>query len=117
MTPSRCLGRCHLQGGPGTGVRYDVPRAMRLLRRAKDQGVDEALQDIDTLLLTRPEETMRRCSRPGCGQVKAPGSKEARYRVCSGCSERHTRTHYCSEACQAQDWRRHFRVDRCGRAE
>jgi TPR repeat protein len=107
------LGLCHLRGGPGTGVRYDVPCAVRHFRRAAAQGSRQAIVQINKILLSCPERALRRCSRPKCCEVKEPTVGE-RFRVCSGCAERHTRTYYCSEACQKADWRRHHRHDLCG---
>jgi hypothetical protein len=52
---------------------------------------------------------LRACALPGCGATE-PQPKV--FKVCSRCR----RTCYCSQAHQAQDWRRHKREDACAAA-
>ena len=101
---------CLMEGGPGTGVRRDVPRALRILRRLYHAGWELAVITTNALLAAHPEhDTLRRCALPSCGRLKHP-CRGARFRLCQRCAGEAEveRTYYCCAAHQREDWARHW---------
>ena len=105
------LAKCYREGAPGA-VRLDIPRAVRLLRRAWENGFHEAVIITNHLLRTMPGSLLRVCSRPECSEVKKP-CHGPRFKRCSGCAGSSEQTYYCSVTCQKKDWPRHCKECLC----
>ena len=94
-------------------MRLDVVRAVRLFRRAWENGFTEAVKLTNHLLRTMPGSMLRVCSRPECSEVKKP-CHGSRFKRCSGCAGTSAeQTYYCSVVCQKKDWRRHSKECVC----
>ena len=89
----------------GLGTRVDLPRALRLYRRAAAQGDTRAAEGVKRLE-GNPAAT-RRCALPSCR--KPESERRGRRLLCcgGGCKGTEAAAYYCSPVCQAADEARH----------
>jgi hypothetical protein len=86
-----------------------LPFLVQQLREAKDKVLADNQERLHRAAEDVARHGLRACAMPGCGATE-PQPKV--FKVCSRCR----RVCYCSQAHQAQDWRRHKREDACAAA-